>query len=76
MKMLLVTCPHSERVEEIALEADASGLCVRACSAFEPDWAVTCQRTCARRLDPARRDACVARVGTVLELRSCRLRSY
>jgi hypothetical protein len=72
MAKMLVTCPHTERLEEIELEADAPGAGVSGCSAFDPSWAVTCTRTCARRLDPVRRAACVARVGTVIAVRSCR----
>jgi hypothetical protein len=66
-----LTCPESEQLEEVELDVDVLGLLVTSCSAFEPSWAVSCARTCARKLDRCRRDACQARVGAVLELRSC-----
>ena len=71
MARMRLTCPDSAHLEEVELEVDVLGLLVSGCTAFEPEWAVDCTRTCARRLDERRRRACLARVGTVLELRSC-----
>jgi hypothetical protein len=70
MAIMLVTCPESAHLEEIDIEVDPLGALVTRCSAFSPCEAVDCARTCAARLDRRRRDACAARVGRVIELRS------
>jgi hypothetical protein len=55
MPSLRVTCPESAHLEEIEYEDHPLGLLISSCSGFSPACAVTCQRTCAARLDRRRR---------------------
>jgi len=56
MALKLVTCPETAHLEEIDYIDTPLGMLIEACSRFRPACAVTCERTCAARLDRRHRD--------------------
>lgn len=57
MASMLVTCPESAHLEEIEYDVHPLGLLISSCTGFSPPCSVSCERTCAARLDRRRRSS-------------------
>ena len=55
MPAMFVTCPESAHLEEIEYDAHPLGLLITSCTGFSPPCSVSCERTCAARMDRRRR---------------------
>ena len=55
MALKLVTCPETAHLEEIDYVTHPLGLLIEGCSRFQGGCTLSCERTCAARLDRRRR---------------------